>query len=169
MIYDQIYAMDRYYNAKSPSKIKIVLDWVNKNDSILDVGCGRGHYLKELCKRGLRVTGLEPSQYICNKLSSYPVINKGIMEVEGSWDALYCMDVLEHIEPQEIDKVVAKLASLAPKALIGVANHSDKWRGTQLHLIREEADWWGSLLKKHYPKVKPLHELKNYYVFSCSR
>ena len=173
-IYDEIFKSDPTYNAIVDYKLEIVLEWVKKNGfkSVLDVGCGRGHYLKRLSKNGIEVTGLEPSKYIADTLKDFQVINDDILGLAkrgGKWEALICMDVLEHIKPAEIEETVKALALLSPRALLGIANHSDKWRGVQLHLIREGPPWWTSLLSKQYRSLKNIYTSERYFIYEAIR
>ncbi len=173
-IYDEIFASDPNYNAVIDYKLDVVLGWVKKNNfrHLLDVGCGRGHYLKLLSEKGIKVTGLEPSKFIADTLKDYEVVNDDILGLgkKGKeWEALICMDALEHIEPTEIEETIKALASLSPRALLGIANHSDKWRGTELHLIREDPWWWVSLLSKHYRSVKGVYTSKRYFMYEAIR
>lgn len=76
---------------------------------VLDVGCGGGLLAEELAKRGPAVTGVDPSEaslkvarehatgegldieYVHGKAEDLPVAN-------GSFDAIVCCDVLEHVD-----------------------------------------------------------------------
>ncbi len=173
-IYDKIYASDKSYNASIDYKLEIVLEWVKKNNfnNLLDVGCGRGHYLKLLDKNGIKVTGLEPSKYIADTLKHYDIINDdilGLAKKGKQWEALYCMDVMEHIEPLEIEETIRALASLSSHALIGIANHSDVWQGVELHLIRQGPSWWESLLSRHYHSINSLYQSGRYFIYGAVR
>lgn len=170
-VYDDLFASDENYNLKSDYKMTMVETWIEQNGlkKILDVGCGRGHYL-EFLKR-FDVTGLEPSKYLCDHdLKQHKVINSDILgfKTNKKWDGLYCMDVLEHISHAEIDATLEALSKLAPKALLGIANHSDIQNGVELHPIQENAEWWGHLLKKHYKVVNLTYEPPRYFVFEVS-
>jgi 2-polyprenyl-3-methyl-5-hydroxy-6-metoxy-1,4-benzoquinol methylase len=179
-IYDKIYATDNSYNASVEYKLEMVLQWVKNNGfkNLLDVGCGQGHYLKLLSENGIKVTGLEPSKNIADTLKDYDVINDdilGLAKKKRQWEALICMDVLEHIEPSEIEETVKALSSLAPHALIGIANHSDIWRGVQLHLIQQGPYWWRDLLSHHYSRLNCIHETftkyrsKQFFIYEAVR
>lgn len=68
-------------------------------------------------------------------------------------DMVVCTDVLEHIEPDKLDEVLAHLVSKVKKALfITIALYeAEKWLpdGRNAHLIVESADWWRERLSKH--------------------
>ena len=165
VLYNTVFE-DEKYNARVDYKVKIVLDWIAYNNlsTLLDVGCGRGHYIKET-----GATGLEPSSLIAEQLKG-DVINSDIqnLETDRTWEGLYCMDVLEHISYDEIDSCLEKLKTLAPTALYGIANHSDIQKGVELHLIQEEPDWWLEKLRRVYKNVKLTYEPARYMVIECS-
>lgn len=173
-IYDKIFATDKNYNAPYDYKLNIVLEWVKKNNfnNLLDVGCGRGHYLKLLSENGIKVTGLEPSKYIADALKDYDVINDdilGLAKRQMQWEALICMDVLEHIEPSKIEATIEALASLSTRALLGIANHSDVWHGVELHLIQQGPLWWEGLLSLYYQNINSIYQSKRFFIYEVAR
>lgn len=165
MDYDEMFKQPDY-NPAEPDKIKIVQDWIAKHKlkRVLDVDCGRGHYLKRT-----GADGLEPSSYLCeHDLKGWPVTNSTILDFpQANYDGLYCMDVLEHLTNIEVH--LDKLKSLAPLALYGIANHSDKWRGIELHVIQQSLYWWDTLLKQHYAKVKLIQNRGRFFILECSQ
>ena len=168
-LYNKLYK-DKSYNDKTPFKIEFVKTWaeINELKTLIDIGCGRCHYMKEIDN----VTGLEPSTYACeHDLKGLDVINSDILGLNTgrTWDGLYCMDVLEHIPYEEIDDVLRVLSELAPKAIFGIANHSDVQDGVELHAIQQPAEWWSIMLRKHYNKVQLTYEPLRYFVFECSQ
>jgi len=50
---------------------------------------------------------------------------------------------------------------------LGIANHSEKWQGVQLHLIREGADWWERLLSRHYQSLIGVYQSERYFIFEA--
>lgn len=169
-IYDQIFSTEKNYNGAYGYKLKMVLEWVKRNGfkEILDVGCGRGHYLKMLTENNIKATGLEPSEYIVSTLGGYDVINDDILgEVKSGrkWEGLICMDVLEHIEPEKIDLNLKALSLMSRHAILGIANHSDVWHGVELHLIQQGPSWWDEVLTKHFKILNCRIISKRYFVF----
>lgn len=160
-IYDKLYRAGSY-NDKVDYKLIIVRDWLDcfKPKRVLDMGCGRGHYINFLT--GYKITGVEPSEFLCEE---YGWTKGSILSHKGKYDALYCMDVLEHIEPSEIEKTLEALSKLSSHALLGIANHSDVLEGVELHLIQEDSKWWENLLKKYYKQVVKTYEPLNYFIF----
>lgn len=162
-IYDKLYKKN-HYNQKVDYKLRIVKDWLEGivANSVVDMGCGNGHYIKYLLP--YEVVGVEPSKYLCKKNGW---INDNILTYKGKADALYCMDVLEHIAPNEIDANLAALSRIAPQQLFGIANHSDRQEGVELHLIQEDSHWWEKKLREYYGSVMKTYESLNYMVFEC--
>lgn len=148
---------DEDYNPAEPEKIKLVKEWLDRNKfkTIVDVGCGRGNYLKAL---DYDITGVDPIG---------GDIRSDIVGLVGKWDGLYCMDVLEHIPPDELDENLKCLSKLSDNALIGIANHSDVWENTELHLIQQPSDWWADELLKHYKEVALVQYGERFFVFEC--
>lgn len=169
-LYSRVFSEDTTYNGVEQWKLDIVDNWIkeNKFKTIADIGCGQGNYLKPL-KDKYDVTGVEPSSYLCKgTLNGYGVINSDILSLKGNWDALYCMDVLEHVMPDDIGKTVYHLSKLARHALIGIANHSDIWDGVELHLIQEGHPYWQDLLEKYYDNVKLIEDQVRFFIFEVS-
>lgn len=172
-IYDKLYSSSKY-NDKMDYKIDIVQEWLysTTNRNILDMGCGKGHYIKHLRDNKYDVTGVEPSKVACSKIKP-PVINTDILGFASTnkkkWEAMYCMDVLEHIPPEEIDATLQALVNLAPVSLYGIANHSDVIDGVELHLIQEDSKWWKAKLSEYYKEVKLTYEPLRYMVFEVKK
>lgn len=165
--YNEVFKL-KEYNLENKDRIKAVENWLNKSDKALDVGCGRGHYLKYLLGKGFNIVGLEPSDYVIkHDLKNLPVIHGTIEDIKENYDALFAMDVLEHIAPEDIDKQLEVLSKHAPKALYGIANHSDVWDGVELHLIQQPAIWWFEKLKKYYGEVSIVEQGDRFNMFEC--
>ena len=79
------------------------------------------------------------------------------------------MDVLEHIESSKIEDTLKALSTLSDNALIGIANHSDVWRGTQLHLIQKDSIWWESLSSRYYESITRIYQSQRYFIFDARR
>lgn len=104
--------------------------------SILDYGCGEGTLAKAL--RSEAINGMRVSEYD-------PAI-PGKDELPEPADLVVCTDVLEHIEKDRIDAVLAHLMELAQMAIFCVIStkHSNKVLadGRNAHLIIAPPKWW---------------------------
>jgi 2-polyprenyl-3-methyl-5-hydroxy-6-metoxy-1,4-benzoquinol methylase len=98
---------------------------------IIDYGCGKGNMAIALSH--LLVTGYDPAV-------------KEFSEQPESVDMVCCLDVLEHIEPDCLDDVLAHIQSLAKKCVF-LTIHVGPARkiladGRNAHLIQEPYMWW---------------------------
>ncbi|MBN1533776.1 MAG: 3-demethylubiquinone-9 3-O-methyltransferase [Spirochaetes bacterium] len=85
----------------------------------LDVGCGGGFLSEELARRGLAVTGIDPSEKSIREAARHA--HAGGLDIryetgtgdrlpfpDGSLDTVFCCDVLEHVPSAE--SVVAEIS-----------------------------------------------------------
>lgn len=103
--------------------------------SVLDYGAGQrtlGRALLQIMP-SLRVAEYDPA----------------VLEISAAprfADLLVCTDVLEHIEPDRLDAVLAHIRSLARMAVFFVVATRPSGKtladGRNAHLILESADWW---------------------------
>ena len=124
---------------------------------ILDYGCGRGA-LKYALGRPVR---------------EYDPCVEGKDAPAAPADLVCCIDVLEHVEPELLDGVLAHIASLAQKAAFlviatrpAVAHLAD---GRNAHLTVEPIAWWRARLLKHFARVEDEVDLIGAYVCTASR
>ncbi len=161
-VYDKIYYSNPSYNFHYPPKDLLVDLYVASIDGkILDVGCGEGHHLQRMIECGIDAFGVEISSVCCQKyLQNIPHANTDICDYskksESRFDGIICFDVLEHIPEDQLNTTLKALISLAPSALLGLANHSDIQCENELHLIQENCDWWCQRLSVHYQSVYPV-------------
>lgn len=109
--------------------------------SLLDYGCGQGGLVRALRAMdlvGVRFAEFDPAIYGKNGRQSFA-------------DVVTCTDVLEHIEPEFLDTVLAELRGLARKAVFVViaTRPSNKTLsdGRNAHLIIESGEWWDARVR----------------------
>jgi len=176
-LYDKIYSTVRSYDGKINHKIDLVktnIAGLISDASIIDIGCGKGHYARSIKSLGYHnYTALEFSTACCEEfLKDVPHINADFLEYgptvpDGQYDLCLCMDVLEHISYERIDEFVSNIKRISQKSLLGIANHSDMFLGEEIHLIQEEISWWTKLLEKHFDRVHCTHETPIFFMFVC--
>lgn len=111
--------------------------------SVLDYGCGNGALAQSLRTKAPKLTVIEYDPAIRGK-DKIP---------ESGADLVVCTDVLEHIEPTCLPRVLDHLRSLTQKALfVTIATRPSEKRltdGRNAHLIIDNAAWWAEQLAKH--------------------
>jgi hypothetical protein len=117
--------------------------------SVLDYGAGRGSLalaLGALLSPAVRISEYDPA---VPRIAALP----------GFADLVVCTDVLEHIEPDRLDAVLAHLKMLARKAVFVViaTRPSNKTLsdGRNAHLILEQDAWWVERLLQAGFQVSP--------------
>lgn len=92
-------------------------DW--KGQSVLDLGCAGGFMAEALSDRGADVTGIDPAEAAVKSAQAhakahdhtirYDVgVGEELPYVSGSFDAVVCVDVLEHVT--DVSRVLAEVA-----------------------------------------------------------
>ena len=73
-------------------------------------------------------------------------------------DLICCIDVLEHIEPDFIDNVIAELSSITTKLCVCTVNRAPAKKilpdGRNAHLIQESTSWWLEKFVKHFEVIQ---------------
>ena len=122
--------------------------------SILDYGCGRGT-LKKVMPR-FDVREYDPG-----------IIGKDMLPEPA--DLVVSTDVLEHIEPELLDNVLAHLKGLARKGLfLNIATGPAREilpDGRNAHLIQQPMDWWIKRLQDAGLRPKRTQERKGVSVW----
>lgn len=106
--------------------------------SVLDYGCGQGSLARALRGSTLAVREYDPAIPAKSAMPSFA-------------DLVNCTDVLEHIEPDRLDAVLAHIRGLARKvAVLVIATRPANKRlpdGSNAHLIIEPDAWWRARLE----------------------
>lgn len=160
----ELHEKQESWGSGSSRHAHVVADIAEMDETILDYGCGKGGLKRTLG------TGYDVREY-----------DPGIPGKEAApepADVVVCTDVLEHIEPEFIDKVISHIYALTKrKAYIIIAMRPARAilpDGRNAHLIIEGWDWWKEKLSKYFafdninldtPKevtlvLSPIRELK---------
>lgn len=102
-------------------------------ESILDYGAGQGTLGRELRKHGFDVKDFDPA---VGKISKLP---------RGPFDLVACTDVMEHVEAESVDEVIAEISGLAELVFVVISLVETEKRlsdGRQAHITLRPAGWW---------------------------
>lgn len=129
-------------------------------ESILDYGCGKGGLRGML---GERVRNYDPA---IPEWSALP----------EPADLVVCRDVMEHVEIDCVDNVLAHIAGLAAKAalFIVVCRPSSKVmpNGVNAHITVRPRKWWGEKMREHFVVLserRPEGEDSEVVAFICNK
>ena len=130
----------------------------DKFNSFVDVSSGKGEYIdtiKELIgKSNLKIatTDIKKFHSLDVDFIKLNLADKNDLEdfKKYRFDLLTCLGVLEHIEHNHIDIILETFSTVGKYNVITVANHSDKYKEWELHLIQEPISWWSTKIKNYF-------------------
>lgn len=138
-----LHASPRGYGGRGNKWAGIILQVAIEHDagSILDYGCGQGTLAAAL---RLHAQHLRIAEYD-------PAIPEKAALPEFA-DVVSVTDVLEHIEPERLGRVLEHIKALSRKAVFCVISTKTSNKtlpdGRNAHLIIESPQWWKARLKK---------------------
>jgi hypothetical protein len=149
---DQYKEMHKDENLYAGSSTRIHKDFIQQFlieldcKSILDYGCGKGiQYFKEKIHE-THFLGILPALYD-------PAVEQYSKLPDGKFDAVICTDVLEHIEEEDVDKVLSEIYSKADKFVyLGISNvpaSSILPDGRNAHVTLKSLSWWAEKASKY--------------------
>lgn len=87
----------------------------------LDVGCAIGFLVEELRDRGIDAYGIDVSEYAIGQvpepLRPYCRVGSVLGEIERNYDLITCIEVLEHLPPDDAEPAVDNLTRHASRIL----------------------------------------------------
>ena len=118
---------------------------VNVCKSFLDYGTGKGkllEYIKENTNNPISIKGYDPA---VQEFSEKP---------QGNYDIVTCLDVLEHVELNSIDNVLAEIASLTNNFCYLVIDLQPAVKtledGRNAHILLAPPDWWHNKISCYF-------------------
>jgi len=122
-LFDKIYQIVKSYTISK--KVKMITDFceVNKQKSILDIGCGTGDFLVACKKNGFKVCGIEPSEKAKEIIKPKIEVDlySDISEVKTQkFDCITMWHVLEHV-PDLPNYILSLKQLLKPEGTLIIA------------------------------------------------
>lgn len=114
--------------------------------SLLDFGCGKGTLKRNFTGPKIRIAEYDPG-----------IAGKNSLPAEV-FDIVACTDVLEHVEPEQLDSTLAWIAAHSRRAtFLQVCCRSANEvlpDGRNAHLIVQPHNWWYEAIRRFYPHAK---------------
>ncbi len=130
--------------------VPIVLEYIPVN-SVVDVGCGMGAWLKVFLENGVKkVDGFDGDwvdrSKLCIKESFFtPVDFSGEFDIKARADLAVCLEVAEHLPHGQAKTLVKNLTSIAPIILFSAAI---PFQGGSRHVNERWPEYWSDIFKQ---------------------
>lgn len=119
--------------------------------TLRDLGCGTGRAGVRLAAAGLDVTQYDFAANCRDEGIDLPFVQHDLNDaVKGCADFAFCTDVLEHIPPEQVARVLRVVVGAGRRAYLQIActpDHMGKLIGEPLHLTVQPYAWWKEQLE----------------------
>jgi hypothetical protein len=122
---------------------------------VIDFGCGTGRAGIKLKEAGCQVMLMDFTSNSRDEAAQLlPFIKQDLtkpIELGFKAEYGYCTDVMEHIEPENVDKVLTNIKNAAVYTFFQISTVPDRMGaliGQDLHLTVKPAEWWAETLEK---------------------
>lgn len=157
----ELHETNKYYGTSAINHAEEISSYFDniQATSILDYGCGKG-ILKNMFGEKVIVGEYDPA------------ISSKSGEPEPA-DLLVCIDVMEHIEPECIDNVIAHMASkVLISSFITIALTPAKKTlsdGRNAHISLHSVGWWIEAFAKHFKTLAVTQRGKYFVLFATGK
>ena len=113
----------------------------------LDVGCAFGFLVEALRDRGVDAKGTDVSDYAISQVGGSAVghcsVVSGLEPIEGRYDLISCVEVIEHISAEDGRTLVANMAAATDKILLSSTPYDF---AEPTHINVQPVEYWAELL-----------------------
>lgn len=119
---------------------------------VLDVGCARGLLVQALAAKGVDAQGTDISESavasahadVRGRLS----VATAVDPIEGSWDLVTCIEVVEHMSSVDADRAIANMCAVTERVLFS-SGPGDYAEPTHVN-VRPPADWAAAFAERGF-------------------
>jgi SAM-dependent methyltransferase len=115
--------------------------------STLDAGCALGFLVEELQKRGVDAWGIDISAYAISEVDESIRDRCSVASLSEPlprrYDLITCIEVVEHVPPEETDRVIANLCQATDRILLSTTPQD---YGEPTHLNVQPPEAWSAAL-----------------------
>jgi SAM-dependent methyltransferase len=124
---------------------------VTNPSSVLDVGCARGLLVQAFYEQGVDAYGIDVSQRAIE--TAHPDVASRLSvgsaeEIEGAWDLITCLEVLEHMAPSQSEHAIDSMCAASDRVLMS-STPSHFPEPTHIN-VREPAGWAASFAERGF-------------------
>ena len=131
--------------------VPILMDLLTPS-SVIDVGCGRGAWLRVFQENGVATTqGLDgpyvsQSKLLIDPACFTPIDLNGSFQIRDQYDLAVCLEVVEHLRPSAGQSLIHNLTSVAPVVLFSAAIPG---QGGRNHVNEQWPSYWRAIFAKY--------------------
>jgi SAM-dependent methyltransferase len=118
--------------------------------SALDAGCAMGFLVEALRKRGVDASGFDVSEYAISQVDESVAEHCRVASLTeplpGRYDLITCIEVIEHLPPQEADAAIANLCAATDRLVLSTTPGDF---GEPTHLNVQPPEVWSAKLAQH--------------------
>jgi len=146
-----------YHKLDSYESAKIIVPIILKNfkiNSVVDIGCGNGSWLKVFLDNGINdifgydLSDLDQDVYFINKSciqTNTNFLSKDFI-IKNKFDLLVCLEVVEHLPKKNSIWFINKITSISPLILFSAAIPGQKGTG---HINEQNPSFWREIFNHH--------------------
>lgn len=137
------------YGRMPEDSAAVIVDWLQGTfgpESVLDVGCGGGAFLRRFKSYGVQTTGLDACAVWPKGVDDFRSIDLNLCAWQEfpAADLTMCLEVAEHLEVSVANVLVSRLCESAPVVIFGGGIPGQGGWG---HVNEQWASWWARLFE----------------------
>lgn len=157
--YDRYWKQNKKKVATWNYGINIVDNLISNYDfkTILDAGCGSGDVVRYLTSKGYDTKGIELSGSVLKDFAG-DMLKKGIVQQgslmklpfkDNEFDVVFSSEVLEHIDEDDIPKVVEELSRVCKEIIFLTISLRPSSNFNKYHINLKPREWWENQFLQH--------------------
>jgi SAM-dependent methyltransferase len=152
-LYTELWKTEYIPSACAEPLARYIMARADKDEKLLDIGCGDGTTVRILRANGynaygvdLTLAGVDKNEELRPQLEQYfyeaSVVDMKIFS-DSEFDFTFSTDCLEHILPEEVGPAIAEILRITRKKTFHCMPLSGDTRlGIDVHLNRHDPEWW---------------------------
>lgn len=146
----------KFYSNQTDKNALIIVPEILKHikpETVLDIGCGVGHWLKVFKRYGIEsIKGIDGNYVPDNELviSKKDFVRRDLKEglslQQPQYDLILCLEVMEHLPNEQSEQIIKRLTELSPVVVFSAAIPG---QGGTHHINEQWQSYWSNLFKRY--------------------